>query len=414
MPHVNLGGPRGGVHGSPQRPFKPRRAVGDPVSTSKTTPRFIMPPPPTKTDLTLALADVMDVSAIEKSGKLILHAVGDTGGVYGPDVEEAVAGQMEAQYHAAADPASQPAFLYVLGDVIYFNGQSANYVSQFYEPYQFYPPFIFAIPGNHDGDTHVRTGDAPDPEPTLTGFLGNFCAPQATAVTAYRESMTQPYVYWTLHAPFLTIVGLYSNVDGSLDGRGASAQQNWLTSQLKAAPTDKCLVVTVHHPPYSLDSVHGGSPDVLHALDTAAQASGRMPDAVLSGHIHSYQRFTRTVQNRQIPYVIAGAGGYANRAGLLHKLQLDASKKELKIPYPTTEAGVVLEAANTKDAGFLRLTVDATTLTGEYFAVPFTSTPATTPFDTFTLTWTTHQFANLGVHHPPKAPTHGGKPKSKR
>ena len=189
--------------------------------------------------------------------------------------------------------------------MIYQNGQSEHYPSQFYEPYQFYPPFIFAIPGNHDGDTHVEKGDASDSEPTLNGFITNFCAPQATAVTAYRESMTQPYVFWTLDAPFLTVIGLYSNVDGSLDGRGSSSQQSWLADQLKAAPQDKCLIVTVHHPVYSLDTVHGGSPDVVYALEMAAQASGRTPDAVLSGHVHSYQRFTRTVEGRAIPYLIA-------------------------------------------------------------------------------------------------------------
>ena len=229
---------------------------------------------------------------------------------------------MEAQFHNAPDSGSRPAFLYILGDVIYQNGQSAHYMSQFYEPYQYYPPFIFAIPGNHDGDTHVNTGDAPDTEPTLNGFIANFCASQATAVTSYRDSMTQPYVYWTLDAPFLTVVGLYSNVDGSLDGRGSNSQQSWLTDQLKAAPADKCLIVAVHHPVYSLDTVHGGSPDIVYALETAATASGRTPDAVLSGHIHSYQRFTRNgFGSREIPYLVAGAGGYANRPGLLHKLQ---------------------------------------------------------------------------------------------
>jgi Calcineurin-like phosphoesterase len=412
MPSVNLKGPRGGPLGSAQRAFKSRRPVGDPIASSKSTPRFIPPPPPTRPNLALALGDVMDVTAIQKAGKLVFHAVGDTGGVYGPDIEEAVASEMEAQYHGAPDVAARPAFLYILGDVIYQNGQSSHYQSQFYEPYQFYPPFIFAIPGNHDGDTHVQTGDAPDSEPTLAGFLANFCAPQATAVTAYRDSMTQPYVFWTLEAPFLTIIGLYSNVDGSLDGRGSSAQQNWLADQLKAAPKDKCLIVTVHHPVYSLDAVHGGSPDIGYALEKAAQAAGRMPDAVLSGHIHSYQRFTRTVQARDIPYVVAGAGGYANRPGLLHRLQTDASGKQLTAPFTTTEPGVVLESSNTADAGFLRLTVDATTLQGEYFAVPFSGTPSATPFDVFTLDWTTHKIVE---HANGGTPAHGkGLPKGRK
>ncbi len=95
-----------------------------------------------------------------------------------------------------------------LGDVIYYNGQSSLYESQFYEPYKYYQPVIFAIPGNHDGDTQVRSGDLPDTEPSLYGFFQNFCAPQRTPISTYRDAMTQPYVYWTLEAPFVTIIFL--------------------------------------------------------------------------------------------------------------------------------------------------------------------------------------------------------------
>ena len=63
--------------------------------------------------------------------------------------------------------------------------------------------------------------------------------------------MTQPYVYWTLNTPFATIVGLYSNVDGTLDARGTSEQFPWFQEQIKNAPKNKALIVAVHHPPYS-------------------------------------------------------------------------------------------------------------------------------------------------------------------
>ena len=119
----------------------------------------------------------------------------------------------------------------------------------------------------------------------------------------------------------MTIVGLYSNVEGSLDARGRMDQQHFLNTQLQAADATKKLIVAVHHPPYSLDSVHGGMPDILNAIDQAVEASGRVPDAVLSGHVHNYQRFSRVVGAKTIPYVVAGAGGYANDVGSLHKLQ---------------------------------------------------------------------------------------------
>ena len=70
-----------------------------------------------------------------------------------------------------------------------------------------------------------RAGDPPDNEPSLFGFMHNFCDTVSHDASPYRATMTQPYVYWTLDAPFAKIIGLYSNVDGSLDARGTSEQQ---------------------------------------------------------------------------------------------------------------------------------------------------------------------------------------------
>jgi hypothetical protein len=42
-----------------------------------------------------------------------------------------------------------------------------------------------------------------------------------------------------------------------------------------------------------------------------------------SGHVHNMQRFTRRVNALEIPYVVAGHGGDANRPWLIHKLQTD-------------------------------------------------------------------------------------------
>jgi hypothetical protein len=290
---------------------------------------------------------------------------------------------MEAQFiSASAD--SVPSFYYNLGDVIYNNGENSFYNWQFYEPYKYYPAVIFAIPGNHDGDTR-------SPEPSLYGFFRNFCAPACAAISTYRDAMTQPYVYWTLQAPFVTIIGLYSNVDGTLDGPGTVTQQRWLTSQLEQADPSICIIVAVHHPPYSLDKTHGGYPAIRDAIDQAANMSGVWPDAVLSGHVHNYQRFTRTVldgdQSRAIPYLIAGAGGYANTPGLLHKMQRNPAKEPVPCPSPTFDPTVELRGYNEIAPGFLRVTVTSTELTAEYFTVPFTGPVPTTPFDAVTLNY---------------------------
>src|SRR5207248_1651430 len=98
--------------------------------------------------------DPKSCAAAEHAGRLVFHSVGDTGGVNGTATQEAVAAAMEDQIKNAPD-GQRPAFLYQLGDVIYYNGQSWLYKTEFYEPYQYYPALIFAIPGNHDGDTQV-------------------------------------------------------------------------------------------------------------------------------------------------------------------------------------------------------------------------------------------------------------------
>ena len=391
--HPHLSHPRlDDLHRSQQRQPKPRRGFGDPIAPFKENPRFIPPPLTNLQNLKLPLRVIMPEEPINDAGRIVFHAVGDTGGVHGTDVQEAIAMQMEAQCDAA-DKGHKPSFLFHLGDVIYFNGQSALYPTEFYEPYQYYQPYIFAIPGNHDGDTRVQSGDEPDTEPSLTGFIKNFCDTEPRPVTSWRDTMTQPYVYWTLDAPFVTIIGLYSNVDGTLDGRGMNEQKQWLQDQLKAASPEKCLVVAVHHPPYSLDRPHGGSPDIGIALDRAITTTGRFPDAVFSGHVHSYQRFTRTAGTRHIPYVVAGAGGYANTEKLMHKLQTQPDNEKIRTPFQTLAEGVTLESYNDTQPGFLRVTVDKEALACEYFVVPFDGNPPAEPFDAFSLHWKRHTLA---------------------
>jgi len=100
-----------------------------------------------------------------------------------------------------------PALLIHLGDVIYGHDKSKQYRDEFYRPYMKYPGKIIAIPGNHDGETFKGT----DPV-SLQEFRNNFCAPSAQVpsiagdVRIFRETMTQPGVYWMLSAPFANII----------------------------------------------------------------------------------------------------------------------------------------------------------------------------------------------------------------
>jgi predicted phosphodiesterase len=350
---------------------KQRRGVGDPVSPAAEHARYIQPPAFIGTSLTLPLEAVLPgvTAQAKKDGCIVFHSLGDTGGIHGTQVQEAIAEAMEAQLKSAAADAV-PRFFYHLGDVVYYNGQSENYISQFYEPYQYYDAPIFAIAGNHDGDTVTRRGDQPDNESTLFGFMENFCSPSPKYDFQHRPTMTQPYCYWKLEAPFVHVIGLYSNVDGLLDARGTAQQQNWLIDQLRAVPQDKWVIVAVHHPCYSLDAAHGGYEETLNALDAAFTTSGRTADAVLHGHVHNYQRFSRDYgDGKLVPFIIAGAGGYATSAGALHQLQKELKNKHT--PIETTSSGVLLQKFDVESSGFLRLTADADHLVIDYFSVSF-------------------------------------------
>jgi hypothetical protein len=130
-------------------------------------------------------------------------------------------------------------------------------------------------------------------------------------------------VYFTLNAPWLSIIGLYSNVlegPGVISSEGGAyplgdQQLAFLTSELEALKPkgkgrDRAIVLAVHHPPLAADRRHGGAVGLSNDIDRACQQAGVWPDLVLSGHAHLYQRFTRTVGKAEIPYVVAGSGGH--------------------------------------------------------------------------------------------------------
>jgi hypothetical protein len=244
--------------------------------------------------------------------------------------------------------------MYLLGDVIYFNGRAEDYFAQFYEPYGGYPAPIFAIPGNHDADN----GDDPS-IPSLKAFVDNFCAPAALPTPesqGTRPAMIQPNVYWTLRAPFTTIIGLYTNVPPM--GYFDREQLNWLVDELRAAPPDDALIVALHHEPYGASANFKGSVRMARALDEAFMKAERAADLVLSAQAHNYQRFSRPWHGRQVMYVVAGAGGYHN----LHRMGSDVT--------PGLQRGdLTLEQFCDDRYGFLRVTTAPGMLRGEYVSV---------------------------------------------
>jgi hypothetical protein len=303
-------------------------------------------PKPRAPEARLDLADVLGADVlgpIRAAQKIAFHAVGDTGAAKVNAFQtaaEAIAHEASVADAMARDVRrggpTGPAFFFHLGDVVYNFGEAQYYYDQFYEPYRAYDRPIFAVPGNHDGMVFGEDTSAPK-VPTLAAFLRNFCAVtpgrSPDEGTLVRSAMTQPGVYFTLDAPFVSIVGLYTNVlegPGVISSHGGkyptlgNDQLNFLNAELqRLAPArkagERAVIVACHHPPVSADAKHGGSTGLAADIDAASRAAGFWPDAVLSGHAHLYQRFTRKVDGREIPYVVAGSGGFsatAPRGGL--------------------------------------------------------------------------------------------------
>ena len=337
---------------------------------------------------------------VHSSGKLVVHCAGDTGGVVSGNAQQIVANHMQADL-ASGDP---PRFFYHLGDVVYFYGEHENYYGQFYEPYSLYAAPIVSIPGNHDG------GVAPHSQAkSLDAWTENFCAssphPTEEAGDNERDAMTQPNPYWTLVTPLATFVGLYTNVPegGFVD----DDQRQWLVAELKAAPADRPLLVALHHPVISLDDHHSGSTRMHELLDGAAQDAGRLPDVVLTAHVHNYQRFTRKWDSGEVPFIVAGAGGYHNLHYMTHNLGWPIT---LPFDVPADSANgmqATLEAFSDDHHGYLVLEITPDRVNGTYFTVPRPQESWRAPAvaaDAFSLDWKRHQL----VQATPRAPGIGG------
>jgi hypothetical protein len=391
----------------------------------------VQPIPPRRTGALpyINLADYIPqdlANAIDVAGKITFHAVGDTGAAKTTRSQSAATSLAEQAAVADAMTAdvqssgiNGPAFFFHLGDVIYNFGEGQYYYDQFYEPYREYDRPIFAIPGNHDGMVFGQSSSAPQ-VPTLAAFLTNFCAaspdPSPDAPTSVRSCMTEPGVYFTLDAPFVSIIGLYSNVmdtgGGIISSQGGhfplvNDQLDFLTSELERLKParqagERSILVAVHHPPLSVDAKTGGSTGLMVDIDSCCQAAGQWPDALLSGHAHLYQRFTRLINGRQVPYIVSGSGGFAATPP-----QQAAPPAGTKIGDHTLEVDPIIQF------GYLTLITDAKTLTVTFRTAPRGG--GGTQMDFVTLDLVAGKITASGGGKPgpgPKPPKPGPKPKS--
>jgi acid phosphatase type 7 len=335
-----------------------------------------LPPPngssPYRYDLSHFLpAD--QVASITKTGVMVSHIVGDTGDPRGRQ-QDFVAAMMTEDFNQSVDDL-KPAFCYHLGDVVYFAGDIDMYGNNFYETYKDYPAYIVAIPGNHDCQPDDPQDGPVDPKKVpLDGWVQNFMSKDSSLLGSLKTSsgrtqMDLPNVYWTFTTPLATFVGLFSNVSET-EAEIHQDQIDWFKNELKAAKTDVALIVAIHHPPFSGDIDHSGSTQAYKVLFDSFKSTGRYPDMILSGHVHTYQRFTTVVQgpkgSLQIPCIVAGNGGYT-KLGKLHKIGGAYPRVPLQLGN-----GLTLEQYDQDNFGFLRLEISKSQIVGTCYTAQYT------------------------------------------
>ena len=112
------------------------------------------------------------------------------------------------------------------------------------------------------------------------------------------------------------------------------------------------------------------------SFDQVCAKAGIFPDAFLSGHAHNYQRYTRRINGKQVPYIVAGTGGISPQA------------VEPASGQPIDSAKLVTYDASLKAYGYLFLTISAHQLKIEFWQA---GTPKA--YDTVAVDLTTSQIA---------------------
>lgn len=333
------------------------------------------------------------IASIEtKNKQIVFHALGDCGSTRGPKTQNEVTDKMIGDFNEA-DPMEVPQFALLLGDIVYSFGEVEYYYDQFYEPYRNYPAPVLAAAGNHDGMTsplaHAKV---------LDGYLRNWCADPAQGYVVMpeagglsRTAQIQPGVFFTFDAPFVRILVFYSN---TLEDPGVIAnaeigdsQLTFLEAALKRIKSEGfagALLFAHHHPPYAFGGQHSSSSGMRQQMDKICDKVGVWPHAVLAGHAHSYQRFTRhRPDGTEIPYIVSGNGGHN-----VQKLR-PGKNGTLRVPQvlqkkAASEDAVTFESYDDTNYGYLRLIVDPKQLRIEYHPAS-DGVSAKTPDDSVTI-----------------------------
>jgi hypothetical protein len=332
------------------------------------------------------------IRTIQGNGQIVFHATGDCGSTRGPKTQNEVTDKMVGDFNEA-DSKEVPQCCLLLGDIVYNFGEAEYYYDQFYEPYRNYPAPVLAVAGNHDGMISPLAHAT-----SLAAYLRNFCAEPGAGFTVTSEAgglsrtaQIQPGVFFTFTAPFVRVLVFYSNTleDPGVIANAAigNSQIDFLKAALERVKREKyggALLFAHHHPPYVIGGQHSSSVEMRQQMDAVCTAVGVWPHAVLAGHAHSYQRFTRhRPDGTDIPYVVCGNGGH-------NVVKLHApGGVALRAPQTLQQrkAGddpVTFENYDDTGFGYLRLIANAKQLRIEYHPAS-DSQNAKTPDDSVTI-----------------------------
>ena len=371
-------------------PFKTTAGVTEPILTLSDA---------------LGPAGPATTARIKHAGQIVFHSAGDTGATRGPKTENEVIDKMVADFTDEA-PAAVPQFFYNLGDIVYSFGEHKYYYDQFYDAFRNYPAPIFAIPGNHDGIVlpparrHRRRPILALRLPRqllrarLRAFAGRrrhlahhhdparrLLHPRSSA-GPHPRPLLQHAGEPRRHLLHCRSLHRQSEVPAAIRRPARPTSRPPLPASRRRSFSGAVLIA-VHHPPYSFGK-HTGSLVMLKEIDAICKATGVWPHAVLSGHAHNFQRFTRTLGTRQIPFYVIGNGGH----GLSRLAQ---GQTVLRTPqtmpiFAQPEAGdsIVFENYDDKSYGYLRILVNAQQLRIEYHPAS-DGTSTKTPNDSVTV-----------------------------
>ena len=183
---------------------------------------------------------------------------------------------------AAAVAAASPAFVVLLGDVVFCNSRAHwAHADTVMTPWRDLP--VLPAVGNHD----------------YWGFCG------AREIERRFAQLTSSHWYRRKHGR-LMLLWLDSNKRFMSRARWR-AQQRFVCDALADADADAAIgatIVFVHHPPFTNSTVTGDATQVGKAFVEPFMAA-RKTIAMISGHVHAYEHFARDGKH----FLVAGGAG---------------------------------------------------------------------------------------------------------